>query len=124
MWESLIDEKYLYGEHISNDELYKAYSSTRILLNDHWDDMRERGFISNRIFDSIACGTVILTDHVRGIEDLFPGAVVYYDDANQLEDKIQEALKIESVDSDLVKEHTYERRVQKIIDDYNKKQSV
>ena len=124
MWESLIDEKYLYGEHISNDELYKAYSSTRILLNDHWDDMRERGFISNRIFDAIACGTVILTDHVRGIEDLFPGAVVYYDDANQLEDKIQEALKIESVDSDLVKEHTYERRVQKIIDDYNKKQSV
>jgi spore maturation protein CgeB len=86
--------------------------------------MRERGFISNRIFDAIACGTVILTDHVRGIEDLFPGAVVYYDDANQLEDKIQEALKIESVDSDLVKEHTYERRVQKIIDDYNKKQSV
>lgn len=118
MWESIIDEKYLYGEHISNDELYKAYSSTKILLNDHWDDMRKRGFISNRIFDAIACGSVILTDHVKGIEDLFPDAVVYYDEAEELEDKIQEALRIGSVNPELVKEHTYERRVQKIIDDY------
>ena len=118
MWESIIDDKYLKAEHIDNDELYKAYSSTKVLLNDHWDDMRERGFISNRIFDAIACGSVILTDHVRGIEELFPGAVVYYDNPEELEDKIQEAFKIGSVNPNLVKEHTYERRAQKIIDDY------
>ncbi|MDO5824899.1 MAG: glycosyltransferase [Methanosphaera sp.] len=118
MWESIIDEKYLKGEYIDNDELYKAYSSTKVLLNDHWDDMRERGFISNRIFDAIACGTVVLTDHVKGIEDLFPEAVVYYDTPEQLEDKIREALKIESVNPDLIKSHTYEKRVEKIISDY------
>jgi hypothetical protein len=44
-WEELIDEKYIMGNHIPNKELRKAYSSCKILLNDHWDDMREKGFI-------------------------------------------------------------------------------
>lgn len=118
-WEGLVDDKYLKGEHISNKELYKAYSSTKVLLNDHWDDMKERGFISNRIFDAIACKTVILTDHVRGIEDLFPEAVVYYDDKDELDDKIKEALNKKDINSDLVKEHTYQKRAEKIIADYN-----
>lgn len=122
MWESILDERYIKGEYISNDELYKAYSSTKILLNDHWDDMREKGFISNRIFDAIACSTVILTDHVKGIEDLFPGAVVYYDTKDELEDKINEALNMDSPNPELVSQHTYEKRVEKIINDYESMQ--
>ena len=118
MWEGLIDDEYIKDEYIPNNQLHKAYSSTKILLNDHWDDMREKGFISNRIFDAIACQTVILTDHVRSIEDLFNDAVVYYDSPEQLEDKIEEALNIKSVDSKLIAEHTFSKRAEKIISDY------
>jgi spore maturation protein CgeB len=64
-WGAFIPKKYIKGDHIENNELYKYYGSADILLNDHWDDMREKGFISNRIFDALACGTIILSDDVN-----------------------------------------------------------
>lgn len=121
-WNGLLDEKYIVDTHISNKELYKAYSSTDILLNDHWDDMREKGFISNRIFDAIACGTVVVTDHVKGIDNLFPkDTVVVYEDKFDLNDKIKKALEIGSVDPNLINEHTFRKRAEKIIGDYEEK---
>ena len=46
-------------------------------LNDHWDDMREKGFVSNRIFDGLACGAFILTDKVNSMGDLEDFIAVY-----------------------------------------------
>jgi spore maturation protein CgeB len=65
-WEKFIDKRYIKGQHIPHTELRKAYSSCKILLNDHWDDMREKGFISNRIFDGLASGALIISDQVEG----------------------------------------------------------
>ena len=47
-WEGLIDSSRVVAEHVPNDELRHVYSSAGIVLNDHWDDMREHGYISNR----------------------------------------------------------------------------
>jgi spore maturation protein CgeB len=46
-----------------------------VVLNDHWEDMRREGFISNRVFDALACGASVVSDRVSGIEDLAPGLV-------------------------------------------------
>ncbi|MCD7781380.1 MAG: glycosyltransferase [Methanosphaera sp.] len=117
-WEDILDTEYIKGNYIPNDELYKAYSSADILLNDHWDDMRTKGFISNRIFDGIACGTVIMTDHVAGIEDVFGDAVVVYDKPEELNSKIKQALNRGVVDPGLIEEHTFKKRVERILSDY------
>lgn len=69
-WKGLLAKEYIKGKHISNDELYKYYGSTEILLNDHWDDMRTKGFISNRIFDGLACGAFIISDRVRNMGEM------------------------------------------------------
>ena len=69
-WKKIIPKHlahHIKSEHISNDQLYKYYGSADILLNDHWDDMREKGFISNRIFDGLASGAFILTDRVKAM---------------------------------------------------------
>ncbi|OPX57798.1 MAG: hypothetical protein A4E25_02175 [Methanobacterium sp. PtaB.Bin024] len=87
-WEGLIDKKYIKGEHIPNKELRKAYSSCKILLCDHWDDMRDKGFLSNRLFDASACGTFIISDKVKGIEDVFEDAVVTYDNPDDFQSLI------------------------------------
>jgi len=87
-WEGLIDKKYIKGEHIPNKELRKAYSSCKILLCDHWDDMRDKGFLSNRLFDASACGAFIISDKVRGVEDVFGDIVVTYDDSDDLKNVI------------------------------------
>lgn len=124
-WKGLIEDKYIVAKHISNRELYKAYSSTRVLLNDHWEDMREKGFISNRIFDAVACGAVVLTDHVKGIDNLFPkDTVVVYEDRYDINEKLKKSFEIKMVDSNLAREHTFTKRVEKIIDDYENKSNL
>ena len=76
-WKKLIPKKYFKSEHIPNNELYKYYGSADILLNDHWDDMREKGFVSNRIFDALACGAFVITDKVNAIGELSEYVQVY-----------------------------------------------
>lgn len=86
-WKKLLPKQYIKGEYLANDVLYKHYGSTDILLNDHWDDMREKGFISNRIFDGLACGAFIMSDKVNemGVLEEF---VCTYDSPEELKQQI------------------------------------
>jgi spore maturation protein CgeB/GT2 family glycosyltransferase len=81
----LIDPRFVMGEGIPNEEVRRYYSSADIVLNDHWDDMRERGFMSNRLYDALACGAFVVSDHIEGVEDEFDGAVVTYRVREELE---------------------------------------
>jgi GT2 family glycosyltransferase/spore maturation protein CgeB len=91
-WEGLIDARYVVAEHIPNDKLRKVYSSAKIVLCDHWDDMREHGFVSNRIYDALACGATIVSDEVPGLRERFGDAVVTYRDADELRREIDRLL--------------------------------
>lgn len=95
-WRWRIPRKHVKGEHIPNNELRKAYSSCNVLLNDHWDDMREKGFISNRIFDGFASGAFIVSDHVKGAEDIFGESLVIYDSPEELKLLLEKYLNNES----------------------------
>ncbi|WP_203136353.1 glycosyltransferase [Microbacterium sp. JZ31] len=75
-WEKFVDEKYIAGSYVPNEELRRYYRSAEWALNDHWADMREQGFISNRIFDVLASGGRLLTDDVEGLPELFPADVL------------------------------------------------
>ncbi|MFL5646992.1 MAG: glycosyltransferase [Chloroflexota bacterium] len=88
----LIDPRFVKGDTILNADLRRYYSSAKIVLNDHWDDMRTEGFISNRIYDAVACGAFVISDHVDGIEEEFGSAVVTYRDADELHDLIERYL--------------------------------
>ncbi len=80
----LIDPRFVKGDRIPNDELRRYYSSAAIVLNDHWHDMRAEGFISNRLYDALACGAFVISDHIDGIEAEFDDAVVTYGDREEL----------------------------------------
>jgi spore maturation protein CgeB len=77
-WEGIIGQQFIAGTHINNDELRKYYSTCGVLLNDHWDSMRETGYISNRLFDAAACGSVIISDEVEGVGNLFSNLIYQY----------------------------------------------
>lgn len=122
-WKKIIPGKYIKAEHLPNDELYRYYGSANILLNDHWQDMRERGFISNRIFDGLACGAFIITDKVVEMGALEEFVQVYDtpDELNQqiayflvhAEERIKKAQKGKSYVRD---NHTFEIRAQQFSD--------
>lgn len=122
-WEHFVEEKYIYGQHIPNNELRKAYSSCEILLNDHWDDMREKGFISNRLFDGFASGAFIISDEVHGASELFGDALVTYQSPEELKKlvdtylknnakRVDKALKAKEI---VIKHHTYHNRVKDML---------
>jgi len=77
-WASTLPDGLLAGQHLRNDEVRRAYSSAAIVLNDHWDDMREQGIVSNRIFDALACGALVVSDHLPEIQERFGDAVATY----------------------------------------------
>lgn len=129
-WKKLVDKKYIKGEHIPNNELRKAYSSCKILLNDHWDDMREKGFISNRLFDGFAAGAFIISDGINGASEVFGDALITYKNSEELEKLISHYLKNEK-DRILLSEkgkkivlnnHTFQKRVEHILQIINSKE--
>jgi spore maturation protein CgeB len=83
-WDDLIDPRHVVGTYLPNAEVRHVYSSAAIVLNDHWDDMREHGFASNRLYDAVACGALVLSDRIDGLEERFGGAVVTYDGPEEL----------------------------------------
>jgi GT2 family glycosyltransferase/spore maturation protein CgeB len=89
----LIDVELVRGEHVPNDALPAYYSGAAIVLNDHWDDMRDAGFISNRIYDALACGACVVSDRVDGLDEEFDGAVTTYDGASDLRYKINQLMR-------------------------------
>lgn len=84
-WEQFIGEDYIAGANIDNRELARHYGAARVVLNDHWDSMRDFGFLSNRIFDVLASGGTLISDSVPSIDVLFPRGVLQVDSRSELE---------------------------------------
>ncbi|MFL5817349.1 MAG: glycosyltransferase [Conexibacter sp.] len=91
-WGRVLPPGLVVGQHLRNDEVRRAYSSAAIVLNDHWDDMREQGIVSNRVFDALACGALVVSDHLPELEARFGDAVVTYRTREQLHARIAELL--------------------------------
>jgi spore maturation protein CgeB len=77
-WRDFIPGSYVIDDFIKNARVADRYRSAEFVLNDHWESMRTWGFVSNRVFDVIACGTPCLSDLVEGMSDIFGEAVVTY----------------------------------------------
>lgn len=123
-WKRFINRRYIKCKHIPYDELRKVYSSCKILLNDHWDDMREKGFISNRIFDGFASGAFIISDDVSDAGVVFADALVTYNTKEELEELIEKYLENEDErrkhtaqgQNIVIKDHTFQKRVERILE--------
>jgi len=74
----LLDPRYLKGTWIPNEELGRYYAGASVVLADHWPDMRDEGFIANRVYDAVAAGALVVSDDVVGIEEEFDGGVAIF----------------------------------------------
>ena len=84
----MVKEKY-----IDNRILRKYYSSAKIVLNDSMPAMKKYGFISNRIFDVTACGTMVISDYMPEIEEIYGDSVPMYKTKEELVQLVQYYLK-------------------------------
>jgi glycosyltransferase involved in cell wall biosynthesis len=91
-WDGLVAPELVVTDHVDNEDLPVVYSSAWVVLNDHWATMRTWGFVSNRLFDVLACGTPVISDPVEGVDELFDGAVLQYRSTEELRALVDEVL--------------------------------
>ena len=75
-----------------NRILRKYYSSAKIVLNDTREGMKKFGFISNRIFDATACGTMVISDYMPEIEAIYGDSVPMYKNGDELAELVHHYL--------------------------------
>ncbi len=83
-WERFVDSRFVRADHLPFAQVADAYARARVVLNDHWADMREKGFISNRLFDAAFVGARVISDDVAGLDEIFGGLVQTYDSLERL----------------------------------------
>ena len=123
-WEGLIPAQYLAGEFLPNRQVRKAYSSAAIVLNDHWDDMREHGFVSNRVYDALACGALVISDDLPELRENFGDAVVTYDSPEELDGLVEHYLASPREREErgrrgrelVLEQHTFEHRIGELLE--------
>lgn len=84
-WEPYIPRHHIKAQHLSNSQLGAEYRAAGVVLNDHWADMRDYGFISNRLFDAVASGARVISDDVVGLREVFGDTVQVYQTPDDLE---------------------------------------
>ncbi|MFT5572291.1 MAG: GT2 family glycosyltransferase/spore maturation protein CgeB [Cryomorphaceae bacterium] len=119
LWEDLIPQHFIKGQNVPNVQLRKYYSSAKVVLNDHWETMRNQGFISNRLFDVVACGGVVVSDYVPGMEDIFKDSVITFDGTSKgFIEALEKAQEVRSSDENadnIAKHHSFDARAAVLI---------
>jgi glycosyltransferase involved in cell wall biosynthesis len=123
-WRGLVDPDLVVAEHVDNETLPVVYSSAGIVLNDHWRTMRAWGFVSNRLFDVLACGTPVISDPVDGMDELFERAVLEYHSPDELRALVDEVLTepeaarqhAERGRKVVLANHTFDHRARQLLD--------
>jgi glycosyltransferase involved in cell wall biosynthesis len=122
-WAELVDPQLVEAENVENELLPLVYSSAGVVLNDHWRTMQSWGFVSNRIYDVLACGTPVISDPVEGLDELFDGAVLEYHDPDELKDLVAEVLadpataraRAERGREAVLARHTFDHRAEELV---------
>lgn len=122
-WNGRLRPELMGGELFPNQELASLYASAKVVLNDHWPDMRDSGFISNRVFDALASGAVVVSDEVEGLSEIFGDLVPTYSSPTELRAVVRRLLeddegrrRIADRASKLVADqHTFDNRAEQIL---------
>lgn len=77
-WEGLLPRDFWKGLYYPNEELNRLYATSRVVLNDHHEDMRREGFINPRVLDVLASGGSCVSDYNPVIETVLPAMVPMY----------------------------------------------
>ncbi len=120
-WEDKLPEGVWQGEFVPWHELPMVYNSSRIVLNDHQPEMKSHGFVNNRTFDAAACGAIVVSDSVAGMDEVLP--VFNYKTRDELQKLVDDLLsgnskatsKIDKLRQEVVQRFSFDLRAQQLL---------
>lgn len=124
-WEAFVPQSFIKGSFVDNQLIPYYYRKAKVVLNDHWKDMRLNGFISNRVYDVLAAGGTLLTDNVYGIENIDSANLFIYEDKKSFYTNIKKILSEEKKQGDINQDtYSFKNRVLQLnakIQEYGRK---
>lgn len=117
-WDAYIDPSFIRGTFLPNAELPQAYASAGVVLNDHWSQMAESGFLSNRLFDAVATGAHVVSDPALGLSDVFGDAVSVAASAGELRAVVEDP-PVRDRDADaarIARDHSFTARARVLVE--------
>jgi hypothetical protein len=87
-WEGLVPPEAICAGYVPFEVLPTIYASAEVVLNDHWETMRRWGFVSNRLFDVLACGTPVVSDDLPEVHELFGDLVPTWQTPEELREVV------------------------------------
>lgn len=116
-WEEFVDRRYIRGSSLGTHEVADVYRRSKVVLNDHWQDQRRDGLVNNRVFDVLACDTMVLSDANPGLAELLGGAVPTFADRAGFVDALRgllgdpgRAAKAAALGAEVRRAHTFAER--------------
>ena len=90
-WEKVLPESvpYVVAENIPNDDLPDLYHNAKVTIDDHYEDMLEKGFINTRIVEALACGLPVISDYSDTLAEMFGDAILYYRDEKEFVEQVR-----------------------------------
>ncbi len=124
-WRQFVTGRVVKDAYLPNAQLGAAYRSAGVVLNDHWEDMRLEGFLSNRLFDAAASGARVITDDVVGLGSTFGRSVqvmhsstdlVTMSSTPDLDEIFGSDDERRAVAAQIHREHSFRARAQRLIE--------
>jgi glycosyltransferase involved in cell wall biosynthesis len=122
-WQSFVPQRLIRAEYVENARLSQLYSAARVVLNDHYESMREFGFVSNRVYDVIGSGGRLVSDRIPSLGRLFGRAVKMVRTPKQLAQAVTGAhghrlsQARRNAAASVASEHSFDRRALEIMSD-------
>ncbi|MDR0432629.1 MAG: glycosyltransferase [Bifidobacteriaceae bacterium] len=123
-WDKWIPERLRGGDFVASGDVARLYRGAKLVLADHWGDMAREGFVSNRLFDAVACGARVVSDQIDGVAGLFGGAVQTYTDPADLArlaspeglaESFPDAAAMAAIAAHVAKHHSFAARAQTLV---------
>lgn len=123
-WENFPKFRDYYQGFVEYSRMPEIYASTRIAIDDAGRGAKNFGSINSRVYDALACGTLVITNGAVGAGETFQGKLPVWTSADELNNLIEFYLSHEKARKEKIKElqefvllnHTYTQRA-----DYLKK---
>ncbi|WP_342071033.1 glycosyltransferase family protein [Yoonia algicola] len=122
-WKGSDYEQFVVADNVPNDDLPEIYQTAEIVLNDHTAIMKENGFLSNRVFDTLACGAIPLSEDVGWLPDDIADFVYVYHDQDSFEaslalarsEPLSKRRKRDGLAKKLATTHSFDARARQIL---------
>ncbi len=124
-WSSMIGAEAVASRLVDNRDLGALYAGAGLVLNDHWEDMRLTGFVSNRLMDAAASGARVASDEIPGLDlgAVFGGLVQTWSDEHDLARIVRDRDALFPAGTDRVRaaervaaEHSFDARAEVLLD--------